>query len=91
MMMSKASEAQKQESETLEAFGAAFAERPLNKDKTQEAREKLRALRGDEFVFESALIVGAFALMTKIVDTTGRKAVPGMVEKTLEKFKSYKQ
>jgi len=53
-----------------------MADRPINMEAVSKCREKLRGIGGDELVLEASVVVGAFALFTKVVDATGRKEDP---------------
>jgi len=75
----------------LEDFGAAMAERPIDMETVAKAREDVSEKGGFGLVVEAASTIGAFALMTSVVDTTGRKEIPGIVEKTIKKFSAYKE
>merc|ERR1712151_836087 len=70
----------------LESFGATLADRPMDMERVSIIREKLRNVGGDALVVEAATMVGAFALMTCVVDATGRKPFPGMAEAFAKKF-----
>lgn len=61
-----------------------MADRPLDIEALTKAREELHEVGGEGLVVESAAVVGAFSLMTKVVHSTGRKTPPGMYEKTVK-------
>jgi len=82
-------EADNENLNVLNAFGAAFAERPIDIEAVDRLREEVRAVGGDGLVMEASTIAGAFSLMTKVVDATGRKPEDQMLEKTIAKFSSY--
>jgi len=75
-------ESEKKKSKALYAYGEAFSERPFNNDIINSTREDVRAAGGNELVLEASYIIGAYCLMTKVVDATGRKSVGNMEEFT---------
>jgi len=52
----------------LTEFGAVCADRPMDLEQVSEARELVRKKGGDGLVLEASSIVGAFSLMTCVVD-----------------------
>lgn len=86
-----ATEQDKERKQILEDFGATMAERPIDMENVSKLRKEVYAKGEDGLVLEAASIIGAFALMTSVVDATGRKEVQGMVEMTVKKFSGYKE
>jgi len=76
----------KERNETLLNFGATLAERPLDIEKVRLAREELLRAGGENLVVEASSVMGAFALMTSVVDATGRRPFEGMAEQFAKKF-----
>lgn len=67
-----------------------MAQRPLDMEAVKKVREEVRKVGGEALIIEASTIVGAFGLMTCVVDSTGRKEIPDIVEKTMKKFQSFK-
>ena len=44
-------------------------------------REKVREVGGEGLLVEAACIAAGFTLMTRVVDATGRKVLPDMVNR----------
>jgi len=65
-----------------------MAERPLDLEAVKATREEVLKVGGEGLMIEASTIVGAFALMTSVVDATGRKAIDDMTMATLKKFRS---
>ena len=65
---------------------SALADRPLDMEKVELAREELLKDGGENLMVEACSIVGAFALMTSVVDATGRRPFAGMAEQFAKKF-----
>jgi len=75
----------------LKEFGSILAQRPIDMENVSKAREIVLSTGGDGLLVEAASIVGAYALMTSVVDATGRKEIPGMGEMTKKMFQKYKK
>lgn len=67
-----------------------MAERPLDLEIVEKRREDVMKVGGEGLMIEASTIIGAFALMTCVVDSTGRKEIEDVVKKTMKKFSSFK-
>lgn len=72
MSSTKATESERLLKEILEDFGKACAQRPINKEAIARCRKVVHDKGGDSLVLEGSAIVGAFSIVTRLADTTGR-------------------
>jgi len=63
-------------------FGSAVANNmALDVTKVQTALEKVKKVGGMELAIEAVAVAGAFEIITKVVDASGRKAPPHHVQR----------
>ena len=62
-------------------FGSAVANMALDVAKVQTALEKIKKVGGMELAIEAVAVAGAFEIITKGVDASGRKAPPHHVQR----------
>lgn len=70
----------------MRAFAKSLSDRPMDMEQVALAREKVREVGGEGLLVEAACIAAGFTLMTRVVDATGRKVIPNMIEKIRQTY-----